>query len=65
MTDKKDGGPAFPPSGYCPEGMTLRDWFASVALHGSMGGLNKYNPGSIIAKNAYAVADAMIEESDK
>ena len=42
MSEKKDGGPAFPTAGYDgpdhtqaqTEGMTLRDWFAGQALNG-------------------------------
>jgi hypothetical protein len=60
-----DGGPAFP-MGYHPEGnnadhfgMTIRDYFAAAALQGILadGGGASWDDD---AKNAYAVADAMI-----
>lgn len=66
----KTGGPAFPtdnahqtgPHSYHAEGMTLRDWFAGMALQGllldpdSMGATEESN-----AEFAYKVADAMIK----
>lgn len=74
-----DGGPAFPRprsvdgSGHydvaipAQEGMTLRDWFAGQVLANSVlapyhnSGWNEYS----VARNAYALADAMIKERDK
>jgi hypothetical protein len=76
--EKKNGGSAFPlpasshsVSGGTAftlqqEGMTLRDWFASVALIGLLS-----NPTTTIdkhseaAKHAYIAADAMISEREK
>lgn len=69
-----NGGPAFPeaglsglPSGefmYGREGMTLRDYFAAKAMQGFCAniGRNRYSQENIgvIAIDAYAVADAML-----
>jgi len=71
--DKKDdGGPAFPvqlrddeewagPSDGC--GMSLRDWFAGMALSSCAYG-NTLDP-TAIAEIAYARADAMIEARNR
>lgn len=74
MTEKNDGGPAFPaPDVFRPDGvhvaggtygMSLRDWFAGqiaagMAAHSGTCGLS-YGPGEI-AGRAYQVADAMIK----
>lgn len=64
-----DGGPAFPTPHYQDsiEGMSLRDWFAGQALaglsakHGTVLG----DDGEWVAMQAYAYADAMIEERSK
>lgn len=57
----KDGGPAFPitiETRYGPEtysGMSLRDWFAGMALIHLASS----------AQKAYEIADAMLKERDK
>jgi hypothetical protein len=75
MANETDGGPAFPvevdskqPDGrqtgnttWQAYGMTLRDYFAAMAMCGSLGG----EPGShlrpcTLAQESYAVADAML-----
>jgi hypothetical protein len=75
-----DGGPAFPmPSGWNglthheehhgndeQEGMSLRDWFAGMALQGYLaapddGAIARGNP-AVVAEWAYGAADAMIAE---
>jgi hypothetical protein len=61
MSNTNTGEPAFP----CPtisigqhQGMTLRDYFAAKAMQGILfEGLNE----SETAKNAYAMADAMLK----
>lgn len=70
MTDKNDGGPAFPmivwksPDGMLAmpsePGMTLRDWFAGQALAGLIA--HPSSEGSVItvAQWAYDHADAML-----
>lgn len=62
----KWGGAAFPTSGFGGNsGMSLRDWFASMALSSLT---DKYGPGippSDIAEEAYEFADAMIKERQK
>ena len=75
MSEKKDGGPAFPRQGegcfrpeYHVSGMSLRDWFAGQALNGML-----VDPGRMeiprrsdeeglrqLAGWAYRFADAMI-----
>ena len=69
MTDRHDGGPAFPrPHGHLPDhpyysgnsaeaGMSLRDWFAGQALEGR--GYDGWGAQDI-AEMAYEIADAMI-----
>jgi hypothetical protein len=68
---KKDGGPAFPMVGQIDEfrsvaitGMTLRDWFAGQALAGVMEKYAYVRPEAN-AKEAYALADAMIAQREK
>ncbi|OFS73864.1 hypothetical protein HMPREF3173_10285 [Pseudomonas sp. HMSC08G10] len=45
-------------------GMTLRDYFAAKAMHGTMAAMDSgernYTPPETIAKNAYELADAML-----
>jgi hypothetical protein len=58
-----DGGPAFPShpdSAYA--GMTLRDWFAGMALQGMSANPCLDNMTmDIVAKNAWSQADDMLE----
>ena len=66
------GGPAFPhhiehPNGHWPgvthAGMTLRDWFAGMAMQGiCASGPGISNP--VIAAEAYALADAMLKQRE-
>lgn len=64
MTDKKDGGPAFPDGGQYDYtgGMTLRDYFAAKAIQAIIIGnsADECVMGIGAAKDAYAVADAML-----
>lgn len=73
MSDKPDGGPAFPsvqpaelPADKCNWGMTLRDYFAGQALAGILA-----KPSSegwlpvAAAACAFTIADAMLEARDK
>jgi hypothetical protein len=75
IMEKDNGGPAFPrvPGPFVPgegvawdgfDGMSLRDYFAGMALSGMIndeiiGGYGDF------AKSAYALADAMILERSK
>lgn len=73
MSKINDGGPAFPMvvvngfNSVSPEGgMSLRDWFAGMAMQGCIaadasGGISNGN----ITEFAYKVADAMIAERDE
>ena len=82
MSEKETGGPAFPGTQYAggikptghSEGMTIRDWFAGMALQGwitaqpTIKGVT-LNAGddhaALIASAAYAWADAMLKERSK
>ncbi len=67
MSDKDDGGPAFPqkePLTSDCQGMTLRDWFAGQAIQSAWEARDKgYFEGddSDMARCAYQIADAMLE----
>ena len=74
MTEKKNGGPAFPISnndvitevikhGNHPEGMSLRDYFAAKAMEGMIM-TQTYNDDAI-AKYAYKIADAMLKAREE
>lgn len=71
-TQIDDGGPAFPcPVEFDPNGqlvshgsfgMTLRDWFAGMALQGRATRLgNPHEHRDLLASDCYDIADAMIE----
>lgn len=61
-----DGGSAFPLAGssdysYAPrDGMSLRDWFAGMALQGFATNNGTDTPDGILAVWSYNVADAML-----
>lgn len=71
MSTQDNGGPAFPAShnAYHPteshDGMTLRDYFAAKAMDGFNKGMVDYGWDHEIleahAKQAYAIADAMLK----
>lgn len=70
MDKVNDGGPAFPASEYLNQtaGMSLRDYFAGQALVGILScgdGLLTTNKAlrdeDLAAKNAYLLADAMLQ----
>ena len=78
MSDKYNGGPAFPndpdvhlrSDAECAalQGMTLRDWFAGKAMQGLLAqsiGSAYTSPHSDAAAYAYAMADAMLEAREK
>ena len=48
-----------------PIGMTLRDYFAAVALQGRNYGVRPYNTTDDVAADCYAMADAMLAERAK
>lgn len=65
---EKDGGPAFPPvhnPETHPSGMTLRDYFAGIALQGMLSSDSSIDRTKIKkdvwARVAYAFADAMLK----
>lgn len=82
MNEIKDGGQAFP-VGFHPDGnsadsygMTLRDWFAGMALNGicansdisinsANANLTRQSIRESFAEGAYKTADAMIAEREK
>ena len=59
--------PAFPTwqSKEAIQGMTLRDYFAAAALTGLLANEGLSGQYADYAKNAYKVADAMLEKRDK
>lgn len=66
MSAQPDCGPAFPvhpdvnPDGYA-SGMTLRDWFAGMALQGMMNEPSNHRSLAIDdASYCYEIADAML-----
>jgi hypothetical protein len=63
------GGPAFPQEilGEQCYGMTLRDYFAAKALQGMLANQHQFQSGddAMFARDAYALADAMIAERSK
>ena len=78
VSDKTTGGPAFPSSyAGASRGMTLRDWFAGIAMQTIYGGTgaqqvadrdlryDETNWAEIVASNAYAMADAMLKERER
>lgn len=72
MSDKKDGGSAFPVPDYPRgSGMSLRDWFASQALNGLLSNSTlkqtdfSMSGQEAVAKGAYMIADAMLKEREK
>lgn len=72
---RDDGGPAFPPtrvyvdpSGRVLDGMTLRDYFAGLAMQSVVSVLHQgIRPADIglMAHDCYGIADAMLEERAK
>lgn len=75
MNKLNDGGPAFPrPEAFDPtnggslpqqDGMSLRDWFAGKAMQGLISSEpNSFNT-AIMVRDAYIIADCMIEEREK
>lgn len=82
MSEIKDGGPAFPivadggpDSGLHPEiqyGMSLRDFFAGMAMQGILAAnaqtheeVTDQNVDYVVAREAYRSADAMLAERSK
>jgi len=74
MSERNDGGPAFPrgdPTHGGDHGMSLRDWFAGQALAGLLANpkLDEIAPveemPKSIAKCAYEASDAMLAELAK
>ena len=69
MTTPKDGGPAFPTAlmsnGPHEYGMSLRDWFAGMALQGLLAAPSTSGNAEQFAGVAYCHADAMLAEREK
>lgn len=74
MNNKNDGGPAFPRSetgsaetGQIDpgaEGMSLRDWFAGMAMQRLLAEGGRFTEPEIGADFAYQQADAMLDERE-
>ena len=71
MNNKPTGGSAFPMHWSTKEaninvvlenkGMTLRDYFAAKAMQGLLAGTLKSSDLSLIARDCYQMADAMLK----
>jgi len=70
-TDKPENPPAFPNQGkidYRENGMDLRDWFAGGAMRGfcsTLVGQDDAPKYAVLARDAYAMADAMLAERSR
>jgi len=69
MGNTNTGGPAYPSPrwegwGSPQEGMTLRDYFAAKAMQGLLAGTLKSSDLSLIARDCYQMADAMLRARD-
>ena len=73
MSEKNTGGPAFPTEVWDSEGvpqhtegMTLRDYFAAKAMQGIVSReVSNESLIEVYAKNAYKMADAMLEAREQ
>ena len=77
MTHEHNGGPAFPfgqinettgqpVNGFYNPGMSLRDWFAGLVLHGiCASGSSSDWSNEMLAKEAYQLSDAMLVQREK
>lgn len=70
MTNKNDGGSAFPRDAEYltgDKGMTLRQWYAGMALQGMRADTKWFSKTSsqTLAHIAFKDADAMIKEGEK
>lgn len=66
MSNKQDGGPAFPTGLdllWHAEGMSLRDYFAAKAMQGMLTRPGSIDP-QVDAAYAYTLADAMLRARD-
>ncbi|MFT2798811.1 hypothetical protein [Serratia sp. N21D137] len=64
---KETGGPAFPiwhETSVCASGMSIRDHFAGLAMQGILVNAGCYSACGV-AKEAYEMADAMLEARKK
>jgi hypothetical protein len=62
-----NGGPAFPAldARTTLSGMTLRDYFAAKAMQAKTFSVRPYDDTKEIARDAYRMADAMLEAREK
>lgn len=64
-TQKYDGGPAFPYNYEADKineaGISVRDYFAGKALETKQWSVRPYDDTGVVAKDCYAMADAMLE----
>lgn len=72
MTNKDNGGPAFPCEfggtyqNRTSEGISIRDYFAAKAMQGMIASYGYLRSEvDVIAGSAYDCADAMLKERDK
>lgn len=63
-----NNAPAFPvPDSYIHKGITVRQWFAGMALTGLINPHTGYLPSTMetISEEAFKIADTMIKQSKK
>jgi hypothetical protein len=66
MTDKPTNPFAFPvPIAFQDGGMSLRDWFAGLALAGVLANPTKKGRWTDYAEVSYVLADAMLAQREK
>ena len=73
MSTHDNGGPAFPVPGLQHDesfnGMTLRDYFAAMAMQGILASgarhLTAADPAKVLLSSAYRAADPMLQERAK
>ena len=69
MSNKPDGGPAFPLVAEAHEhvisvGMSMRDYFAAKVIQGLMVGGTKGDPLDVLADISYRMADEMVKRRE-
>lgn len=65
MTNKDNGGPAFPRMPGESPGLSLRDYFAAKAMQGMLSDPTVACDGVRLARIAYSHADAMLLEMSR
>lgn len=61
----KCNAPAFPVPNGVYEGMTVGEWYASMAMLGAVGWVSHAMTPEEISKRAFDIADAMVSEAER